>query len=257
MKDNKMEKKKKENKKTKGSERQASPDKNREKEEITEIFEVEKDGKEKTVEAHGVEEEKLASKGQIKKEKKVFVVIIILMIGLAGLFAAFYFLSDSFNHMNIQGVKFTIDKTVMAGKTLYKTSIPATINGSKVTYNFWLRGNPKITEQIPFEGNLTVMKNMVLNQTSNFNCNGDGIIGIANLVKLYNIVGSEVIADKNATCDGNGRYVFINIQNGNETKITQTGKTCYNIQVKDCEILPATERFMIETFIKIDKYVNS
>jgi hypothetical protein len=242
-----MERKKKKNKK------REKPSK----EKVTEIFEVEKDGKEKIIEAHGTEIEKPISEGQLKKEKKIFIIIILAMVGFAALFAATYFISNSFNYITIDGVKFTVDKSVMAGKTLYRTSIPVNINNSRATYNFWLRGNPKITDKIPFEGNLTVMKNVVLNQTSNFNCDGDGIIGVANLLKLYGLVGSEVIADKNATCDSQGRYVFINIKEGNETKITQTGKTCYDINVKGCEILPATERFMIETFIKVHKYLNN
>jgi hypothetical protein len=236
-----MEKKKKENKKT---------------EEVTEIFEVEKNGKEKIVEAHGMEEEKPESKDQVKKEKKIFMIVILVMVGLAALFAATYFISDSFNHMEIEGVKFTLDKATMAGKTLYKTSLPVTFNGSRADYNFWLRGNPKKTNEIPFNGSLLIMKDMVLNQTENFKCDGDGIIGVANLLKLYSVLDVNVIADKNATCDIQERYVFVNIKAGNETRIEQTGKTCYEIQVKDCEILPATERFMLETFVKANEFLK-
>ena len=100
------------------------------------------------------------------------------------------------------------------------------------------------------------MRNMVINQTSNFNCNGDGIIGVANLLKLYNVLGVDVISDQNATCDSKERYVFLNIKDGNETKIEQTGKTCYEIQVNSCDILSATERFMLETFIEANNYLK-
>jgi hypothetical protein len=238
-----MEKKKKENKKLA-------------KEEVSEIFEVEKKGKEKIVEAHGMEVEKPESKDQLKKEKKIFLIIILVMVGLAALFAITYFVSDSFNHFTIEGVKFTLDKTTMTGKTLYRTSLPVTYNGSKATYNFWLRNNPQQTIKIPFNGTLLIMRNMVLNQTENFNCDGDGIIGVANLLKVYNVLGVNVIADKNATCDSQERYVFLNIKAGNETKIVQTGKTCYEIQVNGCEILPATERYMIETFIEANNFIK-
>jgi ribosomal protein L23 len=252
-----MIKKKKESKKLEGSERvRASPDKSRAKEEVSEIFEVEKNGKEKIIETHGIEEEKPESKDQLKKERKIFLVIILAMLGFAALFAATYFISDSFNHLTIEGVKFTLDETTMTGKTLYKTSIPVTFNGSKADYNFYLRNNPKKTNEIPFNGTLLIMRNMVLNQTENFNCDGDGIIGVANVLKLYNILGVEVISDKNATCDSQERYIFLNIKEGNETRIDQTGKTCYEIQVKDCEILSATERFMIETFIKANEFIK-
>jgi hypothetical protein len=238
-----MEKKKKDNKKI-------------EKEEVSEIFEVEKDGKEKIVEAHGMEEEKTESKDQLKKEKKIFLIVILAMVGFVALFAVTYFISDSFNHLTVEGVAFTVDKTTMTGKTLYRTFIPVNYNGSKANYNFWLRENPQKTNKIPFNGTLLIMRNMVLNQTENFNCDGDGIIGVANILKLYNVLGVNVISDKNATCDSMERYVFLNIKAGNETRIVQTGKTCYEIQVKGCEILPATERYMIETFIQANNYLK-
>jgi|WetSurMetagenome_2_1015567.scaffolds.fasta_scaffold100597_2 hypothetical protein len=236
-----MEKKKKEDKKE---------------EKVSEIFEVEKNGKEKIIEAHGMEKEKPESKDQLKKEKKIFLIVILTMVGFAALFAATYFISDSFNHINIEGVKFTVDKTTMPGRTLYRTSLPVTYNGSRADYNFYLRGNPTNTNKIPFNGNLSLMKNMVINQASNFNCDGDGIIGIANVLKLYNILGVSVISDKNATCDSLERYVFLNIKEGNETKIEQTGRACYEMQVKGCEILPATERFMIKTFIETNELLK-
>jgi hypothetical protein len=236
-----MDKKKKDNKKG---------------EEVSEIFEVEKDGKEKIVETHGIEEEKPVTKDQINKEKKIFLIIILTMVGFALLFIATYVIINLSNQIEVEGVKFLMDKTTMSGKTLYKTSLPVTYNQSKATYNFYLRGNPKQTIKIPFEGNLLMLGNMVLNQTENFNCDGDGIIGIANVLNLYNVLGVKVIADKNATCDSIGRYMFLNIKSGNETKIEQTGISCYEIQVKDCEILPATERFMLETLIETHKYVK-
>jgi hypothetical protein len=239
-----MEKKKKDNKKV-------------EKKEVSEIFEVEKNGKEKTIEAHGMELEKPESKDQLKKEKKIFLIVILTMVGLTAMFALTYFASDSFNHLNVKGVAFTLDKTTMTGKTLYRTSLPVTYNGSKADYNFWLRNNPQQTMKIPFNGTLLIMRNMVLNQTENFNCDGDGIIGVANLLKVYNVLGVNVIADKNATCDSQERYVFLNIKAGNETKIVQTGKTCYEIQVKGCEILSATERYMIETFIEANNFIKA
>jgi hypothetical protein len=213
---------------------------------------MEKEDKEKINET----EEKSAPKNQLKKEKKIFLIIVLMMVGFAALFGAVYLISDSFNHLNVEEVKFTVDKTTMTGMTLYRTSLPVTVKGTKADYNFWLRGNPDKTNKIPFNGSLEMMKNVVLNQTENFNCNGDGIIGVANLLKLYSVLGANVISDSNATCDAEGRYVFINIKHGNETRIDQIGKACYEIQVNNCEILPATERFMIENLIETNKYLE-
>jgi hypothetical protein len=98
---------------------------------------------------------------------------------------------------------------------------------------------------------------MVINMTNDFNCNGDGIIALANLVKLYSIMGASVIKDENATCDLQGSYMFLRIENGNQTKIEQFGPACYKIYVNNCEILAGTEKFMTETFSEIIKAMKS
>ena len=66
-------------------------------------------------------------------------------------------------------------------------------------------------------------------------------------------LGIKVIKDPNATCDSEGKYMFLNIQPGETTKIKQTGPSCYVMEVKDCEILKATERMMVETFVRYEE----
>jgi hypothetical protein len=222
-------------------------------EEVCEIFNIEKDGKEETIKSCGIEEEKTASKEQIKKENKMFRNIMIILGGFVLLFATYFFIMNSFNHFQYNGVNFDVDKTDMIGKTLYKTSLPVSYNGTRADYNFYLRGDPRITKNIPFDGNITFGEEMVLNATESFNCNGNGIIAVANVMKLYNLIGTKVIKDENATCDPEGRYMFVRMQEGNKTSIEQFGPSCYNINIKDCEILPGTERFMLETFVKINQ----
>ena len=47
--------------------------------------------------------------------------------------------------------------------------------------------------------------------------------------------------------------MFVLIQESNRTSIEQFGPACYNINIKNCEILKGTERFMIDTFVEINK----
>ncbi len=232
-----------------------------ESEEVSEIFEVEKNGKEKTIEAHGIEIEKKPSEEQLKGEKKTLIAIIIIVLGLAAMFFLVYYIMYLINHFEVDGVKFEVDKTDLQGQTVYKTSIPGIIyngtfiaggtGGQKADYNFYLRDDPRTTNEIPFNGSIVLTRDIVLNQKSNFKCNGD-YIGIANLLQIYNAIGAKVISDENASCDSQGRYIYINIQEANETDIEQFGPTCYNINVKNCEILPVTEKMMIETLSYID-----
>ncbi len=223
-----------------------------EKKEVCEIFEVEKNGKETEIKSCGIETEKPASPEQIKKEKKIFFNIMAVMIGLVLFFLVFYFMSYYTTHFEYQGVKFEVVK--MGQLTFYKTSLPVNYQNSKADYNFYLRNDPRRLGNVEFDGEINLKQNMVFEMTDSFNCNGDGVISIANLQNLYNLVGTKMIRDENATCDIQGRYMFLQINEGNETKITEYGLNggCYNIEVNNCEILPATEKFMLETFIDVN-----
>lgn len=236
-----------------------------EKEEVCEIFDVEKNGEEKTIKSCGVEEQKAAPEMQIKKENKVFKAIIITMIGLILMFLAVVWLVNYLSQINVGGVIFDIDKTTMTGKTLYKTSLPVQYKDGttgKVTqadYNFYFRTDPRVLEKIPTYGKINLRGNMVINMTEDFNCNGYGIIAVANLLKLYDVIGVKTIKDENATCDDlYGRYNYLNIRSGDETFVNTFGlqETCYNVYINDCEILEGTEKFMLDTLMEVNKKIK-
>ena len=179
------------------------------------------------------------------------------MIGLGIILAivlGIYFFIGSVRHFEYRGVTFDV---VQEGQlVLYKTSLPVLYEGVVVPYNFYLRNDPRKLKNIPFEANMTYLPYLVINLTEDFNCDGDGMIGIANLLKQYQILDIKVLRDENATCDTNERYSFIQIQSGEETSITQFGPSCYTINVDDCEILKVTEKLMVENFIEIERLKN-
>jgi hypothetical protein len=228
------------------------------KKEVCETFNVEENGKEKVVESCGIEEEKIATEGQIKKQNKLFKSILLVMLGFLAFFFLILFVNYSLNHFKVNGVNFEIDTQSMIGTKLYKTSLPGIIDengnftvgnydsGEKADYRIWFRNDPRILKEISFDGNISgLLKNVVWNQTEDYVCNGD-YIGIQNLLNVYDALGVKVMKDDNASCDSLGRYTYLTILNGDETKIEQTGSACYNIYVNNCEILPATERFLLE-----------
>ena len=245
--------------------------KRKKKEKVSEIFEVEKNGKKKIIKTSGtIEENENPSENQIKKENKIFKnVIIILGIFLIGFFI-FYNVTNSILNFEVQGVKFQM---VQEGNLmLYKTSIPGIIEngtfipgiyktGEKAEYNFYFRKDPRELEKnIDFSGEIVLKGYMVLNMTEDLanvsNCEGDSNIAIANLAQLYTmVIGTKIMTDENATCDDNGRYTFLKIEGGDETGIAEYGLSggCYNIKIRDCEILEGTEKFMLETLIYINK----
>ena len=218
-----------------------------------EIFKIKKKGKEKTIKVEGSETiEKKPAKKQIKEENKIlrniFIVIGIIVILLIGYFIASY----NTTNFEYKGVKFQKVNEVAP----YKTSFLVIHNGNMIPYNFYLRNDPRELDKIEFNGGMNLIDNMVINSTSDFNCNGDGIIAVANLVNFYNLLGVNIFKNESLTCDEEDKYTFIRIQESNQTSIEQFGWSCYNININNCEILEGTERFLIESFIEVNKLIK-
>ncbi len=214
--------------------------------EVCETFEIEKDGKEKIEKVCGTEEIKHASKKEIERQNKTLYGFFLFMgIVIVAIFA-WYGISYYLNHFEYGGVKFDIVKTPEV--TFYHTSFPIYQKNQKVDYNVYLRKDPR-KNILDFEGDSKSQEMVVLKSDENLSCAGDGGISILNMQQIFRAMGMQIIADPNATCDSEGRYMHITLLGGEENKIVEYGPSCYELQVKDCEILDVTERFILE-FVK-------
>ena len=200
-------------------------------------------------------EEPVSKEKQAKEQNKLLRNMLIgIGILMAGVFL-FVIVSNSLSRFEYQGIKFEIVRFCDAGPpclVTYRTSIPVMVNGTQVPFNFYLRSDPR-ESNVNFTGDLIFRKNMVLNGKAPFICEGKGAIAAANLIQLYNVLGTKVIKDENASCDLLGRYIFVQVKQGNQTLVKQVSPGCYDIYIKDCEILDGTEKFMIETFVKVNE----
>ena len=222
-------------------------------ENVVEYFEVEKDGKEEIVKTKGKEvvDEK-PKKEQVVDENKLLRNILITLGILMLIFLGIYFFINSSKSFEYKSVGYTIVNEIAP----YSTSFPVKYQGKDAVYNIYLRNDPrKIGENIPFSGEINLKQNLVINATNNLNCNGDGIIAVANLAKIQ-IFQMEILKDKNATCDSQGMYTFVNIVEGNESKVEQYGPSCYELTVNNCEVIPVTERFLIEVFAEVKSKID-
>ncbi len=169
-----------------------------------------------------------------------------IFIGLGmfvALFVCIVLFVYSMNHFEYKGINFNVIKDT-GGLTFYHL---------EEGYN--LRKDPRKLDKIPFEGeiNFAPINKLVYNSTR-FECEGDGVIAAANLgLILHAIAGIDLVKDQNATCDSQGRYMFVNIKPGNETRIIQNGPSCYEFEVNNCEILDVTEKFIVEILSKINE----
>ena len=221
-------------------------------EKVCEKFEIQEDEEKTFIESCGVLKEKKPTKEQIIKENKtlIWVFVVVGMIILLG-FATFFY-SKSLKKFEYQGIKFDIIKD-QGGRIFYHTEIPIVKNKTNFRYNVYLRNDPRKLEEV--ETAIMGIQGadfVILNMTNSFNCDGDGVIAIANMGQILDGLFDTKIA-KNSTlvCDSLGRYVHINIKEGNKTKIQQTDKKCFDFYVNNCEILKVTEKFLVEVLVKI------
>lgn len=203
-------------------------------------------------------------KAQNRLLRNIFIGILILLAGVA----AIILVSRSMSHFTYRGVKFDIVRFCDAGPPClitYRTTIPVKVDGNTTVivnqsektndYNFYFRNDPRKLS-VEFNATMKFANNMVFNSEADFSCNGYGAVAGANFVQLFTVLETNVIRDKNATCDTRERYVFVDVKPGNETKIVEYSPSCYNIYIKDCEVLEGTEKFMIEALVQVDKTVD-
>jgi len=203
--------------------------------------------------------EKDSSKGEElkkgKEEEKILKMIFIIA-GLAFLaFFTYYLFIQSQSNFNYKGLKF--ESVKMGEIQLYPlVSIVNNSQGKPIMFN--LRTNPNELKKVPFESyeNLRLLVLNVIGGQENmtFKCGGDGVIAVANLQILFSNMGMDLIKDENATCDPEGRYNYFTLKYGDETRIEEVGPACYDIIIKgdeeSCEILPATEKLMVEAYLR-------
>ncbi len=223
---------------------------------IYEFFRVRKKGRVKTIKKIGVEKTTIGTKNQIERQniflRNMFIglgIIILILIGIS-------LTSDYLSHFEHRGVEFKIIRE--KDLVFYNTALPLYLQGTHVAdYNFYIRNDPRKLENISFEGGLSLAPGpLVIKSNDEFFCDGDGIIAMANFAKPFELLNIQTIRDENATCDPLGRYTLVTINSGNQTKVENqgySGTACYDIYVKDCEILQATERFMVELFVQLNQ----
>jgi hypothetical protein len=203
-------------------------------------------------------EEKVPEK-ESKEENKILKVI--LITGGIILVAAIVWLvfSPKQNSLEYKGINFTVEK--IGNLTFYDTTTLAN-NSQGAPFGFRIRTNPNDLKNVPFEnsGNFNFTRFNFVKTEGNytFDCNGYGIIAIVNLQRTFSEMGMSLSQDQNATCDPQGRYGLFNLRYGNKTEIEQVGSNCYDIIMRgndsSCDVLPATEKLMVDAYAK---YLNS
>lgn len=226
----------------------------KDKEKVCEIFEVTsgKNTKEKIV--CGDLSNKHASKNEVNNFNKTLGAILIVILLLTGLFFAIYFISKS--NARVEYKDTTFDKIKEGSITFYHTMIPSLVNGKDGTYNIYLRNNPKdLAKNVPLNNSIRWKTSIIINFSENYlDCNGDDTIAKLNFNQVFRD-GMKLNIGKNDTfgCDSQGRYMYFELVQGNKTQIENFGPSCYKLEFTNCEVLPVTERVLIEAIAEYNK----
>ncbi|MBS3084776.1 hypothetical protein J4411_02585 [Candidatus Pacearchaeota archaeon] len=198
-------------------------------------------------------------KEEIENQNKIIKAVFIISIAVIVLFAISSLIFSGMNKFDYKGIKFQTEKV---GSITFYDTLTLANSSTGEPFGFRIRTKPSDLKGIPFENveGLRLMKvNIISSENHTFNC-GFGAMPITNLQILFSNMGTSLIQDKNSTCDPEGKYNYFTLKYGNETAIREVGNSCYDIVIKgndnECEILPATEKLMVELYARYLKIQN-
>jgi hypothetical protein len=206
-------------------------------------------------------EEKVLEKKQFKKQEKLLKIILITLGVIIILVVASSIYLKSLRSSSYGEIEF---RTVNMGTNqnpliMHETLTLAISNdGSKEQFGFRIRTKPSKLKRISFDAeNFDLMKVNGYWYEDEFNCEGDAIIAMENLKRLFKKTGMDFVRDNESTCDPEGRYNYFILKYGEKTQIKEVGNRCYEIIIEgdedSCEILQATEKLMVEVF---NRYIS-
>lgn len=186
----------------------------------------------------------------------IFGMIAILLIILV---FAFKPKETKFEYLGMEFEKVMFDKI-----PLYRTIIPRTntITGEVIAnYEFFLRNDPRKLESIPITGRIRLTKEIIValdKSITDANC-VNATLAALNMGQFMNAAGIKILRGttniteaeeenlRYASCDTSDTNSVIITEVGNKTEIVQEDVNCYKIKVNNCQVVEATEKFLIGT----------
>lgn len=213
-----------------------------------------------------IEESELDRK--IKRNLKLYLPIVIFLVAIVSVFFIFSQIFSSFGKVKYDGLTFTKEKfgEIPVYHYAYYLSSPT---GALVQYNLYIRNNPA-ENKVPVDGKIRFAAgNLVyigIDGEGLSKCNQSSIAlaGLSqfltnNFIKIKSGVLDikEAVAENLSyiSCEGHPDNRVIKIKTGNATYITNKEvsnddiKTCYTISVANCEVLPAVEKFIVQSIV--------
>ncbi len=204
------------------------------------------------------ENQKFDFKRDYRKNKELYW-IIGTMAGLLILFFIFSYIFQSIGKFEYEGIAFTKEKfgeiPVFHHYYLFKNT-----EGEIVKYNLYLRIDPR-TNNVPIEPGIEFpvgkFAYISINSTGLSECEyaSAGVASVASFLANNDIKVKGAIPDKEeaeeknieyATCGFPEQRTVVLIQSGEKTEVTKQGEMCHVISINNCEVLEATEKFIVQ-----------
>lgn len=199
---------------------------------------------------------------KIDKGIKRYLPLIIGLVVLAVVFVALYYTFAGFGKVKYEGLTFV--KQRFGSVEVYTYTYKVLLDSGKAVENaLYLRTNPR-ENKIPVGGKISYPEGKTvlisINATGLLECE-DTTIAVATLSSFLaanNLVVKGGTPDKNEAERNNQTYItcgkypnnpVVLIRAGDKSGITQTAAYCYDIKVADCEIMPAVEKFIVQSIL--------
>jgi hypothetical protein len=201
---------------------------------------------------------------EIDKKLKKSAPFLIWLGVLAVVFVVSYFAFRNLGKIEYQGLEFKAEKfgSLLVYAYDYLVRTPAGIEEKTLYFRVNpTENNVSVNGEITYPGDKEVY--ISSNSTGLMKCE-DTMIALANLVLFLQnsditvksgTLDEEEAQAKNytyATCANHPDNPVIEIRAGNETKIENSG-ICYDIEIANCEMLPALEKFIVQSIIDSQK----
>tara|TARA_Y100000034_G_C6879549_1_gene402772 strand:+ start:327 stop:1043 length:717 start_codon:yes stop_codon:yes gene_type:complete len=223
------------------------------------------------VKKKGKSKKKKLSKKEIRNKQVMWTVVLMASLILIIVLVPFIFRNvvNKFTYINLD-----FQKTRLGNNIYYSTRVPIVDPTGKIlgSYAMNFKNDPRETSKVSSflqEGLITFQKDNPVYITlypEMETCGAKNFIALSDLTGfLQDFGGLEVksgIAKKDYAEENNEEYItckntlnntVIYMNSGPKTEITKVNENCYEIIYNNCEVLPATEKFML---VILEKYMS-
>lgn len=207
------------------------------------------------------------------KQQKQLEAIVGTMIGLVVILIVIIIFAHFSNNFTYRGIVFK--KTKYGDIIIYSTNVPIFDSyGRVVRYTrIDFRNDPRALRNVPvnLDGSIKFIKEntaylSVNPETEDCEDSGIGVVNLGLFLKKSGLNTKLGSMDQNhaakeiipyITCAGKSdTNTVVLIKKSDQTKITELYDNCYEIQFKDCEVLEATETFILEIIRQHTALIN-